>query len=98
MRFALVAAALLVARTAAAAWPATSVPEDQGVDSRQLAAIFDAVQTRHIPVHSLLVIRNGVAVLDADFYPYSKDTLHDLASMTKMSSRRSRASPSTTAC
>lgn len=69
-------------RPAAAAWP-HSVPEDQGVDSQQLGKIFDAVQARHIPVHSVLVIRNGRAVLDADFYPYSNHTPHDLASMTK---------------
>jgi CubicO group peptidase (beta-lactamase class C family) len=60
-----------------------SVPEDQGIDSQQLAAIFDAVQAKHIPIHSLTVIRNGFVVLDADFYPYSSATVHDLASMTK---------------
>jgi len=69
-------------RQASAAWP-TSIPEDQGVDSKQLAAIFDLVRNRQIPVHSVLIVRNGRAVLDADFYPYSKETVHDLASMTK---------------
>jgi CubicO group peptidase (beta-lactamase class C family) len=82
-----ISAALLVAiglsATAhAQSWP-TSQPEDQGVDSQQLVAVFDAVRSKHLPIHSLLVIRNGVAVLDADFYPYSKNTPHDLASMTK---------------
>ena len=75
-------ALLIFAQLASATWP-SSLPEDQGIDSQRLAAVFDAVQAKHMPVHSLLVIRNGRTVLDADFYPYSKETPHDLASMTK---------------
>jgi len=33
--------------------------------------------------HSLLVIRNGYIVLDASFYPYAPESLHDVASVTK---------------
>ena len=48
-----------------------------------LTAAIDQVIEQRLGVHSLLVIRHGYAVLHADFYPYSSDTLHDLASVTK---------------
>ncbi len=68
-------------------WPArhwrTAQPESQGVDSRLLTAAIDQVIEQRLGVHSLLVIRHGYAVLQADFYPYSSDTPHDLASVTK---------------
>lgn len=68
-------------------WPdkkwRTATPEEQGINSRGLAAIFDSVKTKHISVHSITLIRNGYVVLDAYFYPFSEGTLHDLASVTK---------------
>lgn len=68
-------------------WPnkewRTSTPEEQSIDSRKLAIIFDSVKTRYISVHSITLIRNGYVVLDAYFYPYKKGTLHDVASVTK---------------
>lgn len=68
-------------------WPAlhwrTAQPESQGVDSRLLTAAIDQVIEQRLGVHSLLVIRHGYAVLHADFYPYSSDTPHDMASVTK---------------
>jgi CubicO group peptidase (beta-lactamase class C family) len=68
-------------------WPArhwrTAQPESQGVDSRLLAAVVDQAIEQRLGVHSILAIRHGYAVLQADFYPYSPDTPHDLASVTK---------------
>jgi len=68
-------------------WPArhwrTAQPESQGVDSRLLTSAIDQVIEQRLGVHSLLVIRHGYAVLHVDFYPYSSDTPHDLASVTK---------------
>jgi CubicO group peptidase (beta-lactamase class C family) len=63
-------------------WRASS-PEAQGIDSGQLAVLFDAVKAKRIPVHSIIVVRNGYLVLEAYFYPFAKGTVHDLASMTK---------------
>ena len=68
-------------------WPAghwrTAQPESQGVDARLLTAAIDQVIEQRLGVHSILVIRHGYAVFHADFYPYSSDTPHDLASVTK---------------
>jgi CubicO group peptidase (beta-lactamase class C family) len=58
-------------------------PESQGLDSAVLAEALDYVRANRIPLHSFLLIRNGVIVLDAYFYPYSGRELHDVASVTK---------------
>jgi len=61
----------------------TSTPEAQGLDSTQLAKVFDLVKKKDIHIHSLLLIRNGYLVLEAYFYPNSKGIVHDVASVTK---------------
>ena len=63
-------------------WPATT-PESQGVDSAKLADALLAMRERGIMIHSLLVIRDGKALVDAYFYPYDGSTVHDEASVTK---------------
>jgi CubicO group peptidase (beta-lactamase class C family) len=63
-------------------WP-SSTPEAQGMDARALARLFDVVRARRIPIHSLLIVRNGAIVLDASFFPYRSGDPHDLASVTK---------------
>jgi CubicO group peptidase (beta-lactamase class C family) len=68
-------------------WPThewrSSTPEAQGMDSETLAQAFDYIRLRQIPIHSLLIVRNGYVVLDAYFYPFQEGQLHDGASMTK---------------
>lgn len=68
-------------------WPTlgwkTSTPEGQGVDSLKLAEVMDQLLNSKLRVHSLLVVRNGRIVLEANFYPFQPDGLHDLASVTK---------------
>jgi CubicO group peptidase (beta-lactamase class C family) len=68
-------------------WPTdgwrTSTPEEQGIDSEQLAKAFDFLQEADANIHSLLVIRNGYIVADAYFYPFSRGSRHDVASVTK---------------
>ena len=53
------------------------------MDSAKLAEAFDYIQQQKVPIHSLLIVRNGSIVLDAYFYPFQADQLHDGASMTK---------------
>ena len=61
----------------------TATPESQGLDSQALASAIAQVKQKQWGVHSLLVIRHGYVVADADFYPYSSAAPHDLASVTK---------------
>ena len=63
-------------------WP-TGSPESQGFDSRLLADLVARVRERRLPLHRLLVIRRGHAILDAAFYPDAPDRPHDVASVTK---------------
>ena len=69
-------------------WPTqgwrTSTPEEQGLDSAKLAEVLQAIQKQNTHIDSLLVIRNGLVLLDAYFYnPYDGTFPHDLASVTK---------------
>jgi CubicO group peptidase (beta-lactamase class C family) len=68
-------------------WPTngwqTSTPEQQGFDSAKLAKGIQALQENHVGVDSLVIIRNGYVVLDAQFAPYDGTFPHDLASVTK---------------
>jgi CubicO group peptidase (beta-lactamase class C family) len=68
-------------------WPTqgwlTSTPEEQGLDSAKLAEGLRQIQQKNIPIHSMLIIRNGRVVLDATFYPYDGKSLHSVASVTK---------------
>ena len=34
-------------------------------------------------IHSLMIVRNDMVILDAYFYPYDGSTVHELASVTK---------------
>ncbi|HVH70671.1 MAG TPA: serine hydrolase [Candidatus Dormibacteraeota bacterium] len=61
----------------------TATPERQGLDSAVLAEALDYVRTKGIPLHSFLIVRNGVVVLDAYLYPYTGREVHDVASVTK---------------
>jgi CubicO group peptidase (beta-lactamase class C family) len=61
----------------------TASPESQGLDSAVLAEALDYVRATRIPAHSFLIVRNGVLVLEAYFYPYTGREVHDVASVTK---------------
>jgi CubicO group peptidase (beta-lactamase class C family) len=68
-------------------WPThgwrASTPEAQGMDSRALTRALAFVRDKQVPIHSLLIVRNGRVVLDAYFHPFEQGQLHDLASGTK---------------
>jgi CubicO group peptidase (beta-lactamase class C family) len=65
-------------------------PESQGLDSDVLVEALNYVHANHIPLHSFLIVRNGVVVLEAYFYPYSGREVHDVASVTKSFTLRRR--------
>jgi CubicO group peptidase (beta-lactamase class C family) len=68
-------------------WPTqawrSSAPEQQGMDSDKLADALGLIRQHGVDIHSLLIIRNGYVILDANFYPFQEGQLHDLASVTK---------------
>jgi CubicO group peptidase (beta-lactamase class C family) len=63
-------------------WKVTS-PEEEGMNSLTFVNGINHFKYDSINIHSLLVIRNNHVVLDACFYPFRKDYVHDMASVTK---------------
>ncbi len=61
----------------------TSTPEEQGFDSAKLNEMLISLHKGGVPLHSLLVVRNGYVVLDAYFDPYNGSFPHKLQSVTK---------------
>ena len=72
---------------AAPYWPTdgwkSSTPEQQGMDSEKLVQALDYVHKEGFDLDSLLIMRHGFLILDATYYPYTSETLHDTASVTK---------------
>lgn len=68
-------------------WPTTawsvSSPEAQGMSSADLADGLQFALANSLNVHSVTIVRHGVVVLDAYFYPFKPNTRHDVASVTK---------------
>jgi CubicO group peptidase (beta-lactamase class C family) len=68
-------------------WPTegwrSSTPEAQGMDSEQLARMFEYIEEKDINLHSLLIVRNGYLVTEAYLPPYDQATYHQMASVTK---------------
>ncbi len=68
-------------------WPTNAwleaTPESQGLSSNDLADALEFAAANHINIHSLTVVRNGFIVLDAYFYPFTREMRHDIASNTK---------------
>jgi CubicO group peptidase (beta-lactamase class C family) len=68
-------------------WPTqgwlTSTPEEQGLDSAKLAEGLRQIQQKNIPIHSIIIVRNGRMLLNATFYPYAGQSPHSVASVTK---------------
>ena len=63
-------------------WPVVT-PASQGFDSGVLADLLERVRANGLPLHNLLLIRRGQLILDGFFYPYSPESPHDVASVTK---------------
>jgi CubicO group peptidase (beta-lactamase class C family) len=70
-----------------ASWPTetwrAAPPEAAGFRSDKIAEALLAIRDEEIPIHSLMIVRNGSVVADATFYPYEASKIHDLASVTK---------------
>jgi CubicO group peptidase (beta-lactamase class C family) len=72
---------------AEAVWPTagwrTGAPEGLGFDSSKLAAGLAAIRAKGLSLHSVSIVRHGIMLLDAHFYPYDGQAVHDQASVTK---------------
>lgn len=68
-------------------WPTAgwrhSTPEEQGMDSDELARMFAEIEAQGLNLHSLLIVRNGYLVSESYFEPYRADISHQIASVTK---------------
>lgn len=68
-------------------WPTrnwqNSLPEEQGMDSTQLARMFEYIEENDIHLHSLLIIRNGYLVTEVYWHPYGPNDRHSVESITK---------------
>lgn len=53
------------------------------MDSGLLADAVTYLAAKELNTHSLTVVRNGYVVTDAYYYPYTRDSLHDIASVSK---------------
>src|SRR6266536_4562221 len=67
-------------------WPTKgwrmSLPEQQGMDSEQLAKMVDYIRRNNINIHSILVIRNGYIVTEVYFDPFQPAINHEIYSAT----------------
>ena len=68
-------------------WPTqgwkNASPEEQGMDSAQLVRLFEYIDDHGIPLHSLLIVRNGYLVTEAYWHPYGPNDKHSVESITK---------------
>jgi len=66
-------------------WPTngwrTSTPEKQGMSSELLAEMFDEIQSQNLSIYSVVVVKNGYLIADAN--KRKSDTLYPLWSSTK---------------
>jgi CubicO group peptidase (beta-lactamase class C family) len=61
----------------------TSTPEEQGLDSQQIARLLAKIAQSAPYMHSFILIRNGTLVTEAYFAPITRDLGHFLFSATK---------------
>lgn len=68
-------------------WPTagwkTSTPEQQGLNSKTLAKMFERINQEKLRLHSLLVIRHGYLVSETYFEDFQANTKHEVFSCTK---------------
>lgn len=60
-----------------------SLPEAQGVSSKGILEFVNAVETKNLNLHSLMVVRHGNIVAEGWWGPYAPDLKHTLYSLSK---------------
>jgi len=68
-------------------WPTdqwrTSTPEEQGIDSGQLAEMLATIREQELAIDSVLITRHGYIVAEVYLPPNDPDAVHQLFSCTK---------------
>ncbi len=68
-------------------WPTggwrTSTPEEQGIDSQQLAQMLAGIIKREVAINTVLIVRNGYLVMEANVWPFQPRARHMILSITK---------------
>jgi CubicO group peptidase (beta-lactamase class C family) len=62
---------------------ARSVPEVQGLSSRQILAFVEAVEKTNLGLHSLMIVRHGKVIAEGWWDPYKAELKHTLFSLSK---------------
>ncbi len=60
-----------------------SLPEEVGVSSKSILNILKELELKEIPMHSLLIMKEGRLIFEKYYAPYKADTLHRMFSITK---------------
>lgn len=63
--------------------PVTASPESQGIPSKAIKNMIEALEKNEIPMHSLLIARNQKLVLSAYYAPFGPGELHRMFSISK---------------
>lgn len=75
---------LLLSPTPQPAWEwQRSTPEEQGLSSAVLAGMLETMAQEKWNIHSILVVRHGVLVLEVYNHPFNSETRHSVYSVTK---------------
>ncbi len=59
------------------------LPQGAGIDPDKIKKILERLDKRNIPMHSLLILKDGRLVFEKYYAPYKKDTLHRMFSISK---------------
>ena len=59
------------------------MPQDAGIDPDKIKKVLEHLDKRNIPMHSLLILKDGRLVFEKYYAPYEKDTLHRMFSISK---------------
>ena len=60
-----------------------STPEEQGMQSKTLLQMMEAIKDQKYNIHSVTIVRNGCLVLDSYIYPFRYGKRHEMHSATK---------------
>jgi len=60
-----------------------ALPEEQGVDSRELIRLLGLISQEGLDVHSVIITRHGRIVAECYVHPYDREALHNVKSVSK---------------